>query len=250
MVQLADHFRTVDGRNRSDWERLQRQFARKRVEQERREKLEDRFDDQVLAFATEVAMANERQLAEFAAKLDAYDQATVTALMDNQERLDAVQARIAVMLEQAYVHEDGRRVFKTEDGTQVFDEFGQELSHEEIDFDLIGPDRPTWEAYSAERELEKTLITERTELLEFQTRIDEARDRVADGEISEADLADLDAELADLAPPAVRSQLPESLRPPQEIEKLDAATTESVVKSGTSLERLDRISAFGPTMGG
>lgn len=208
MVQLGEHFRTVDGRNRSDWERLQRQFAQKRVEQERREKHEDRLDDQMVALAAEVVMATELQLEQFTAKLDAYDQATVVALMENQERLDAVQARISLMLDQAYVHEDGRRLFKTEDGTQVFDEFGEELSADEIDFDLIGPDRPTWEAYSAERALENDLVAERTEILEFQERVDAAREQIAEGEISEADLEALDAELMDIMPTAVRTHVP------------------------------------------
>ncbi|MBT8167599.1 hypothetical protein [Falsiruegeria litorea] len=227
MVQLGEHFRTVDGRNRSDWERLQRQFAQKRIEQERREKLEDRLDDQLVALAVEVIMATELQLKQFSAKLDTYDEATVVALMENQERLDAVQARISLMLDQAYVHEDGRRVFKTEDGTQVFDEFGEELSAEEIDFDLIGAERPTWEAYSAERALENDLMAERAEILEFQEQVDAAREQVAEGDISEADLEALDAELMDIMPLAVRANVPGMEMPAAELE-LSGAFTRSV----------------------
>ncbi|MBL4768042.1 MAG: hypothetical protein JKY94_10060 [Rhodobacteraceae bacterium] len=227
MVQLGEHFRTVDGRDRSDWERLQRQFAKTRVDQERREKLEDRLEDQILAFAVEVVMATEQQLKQFNVKLDTYDEATVVALMDNQERLDAVQARILLTLEQAYVHEDGRRVFKTEDGTQVFDEFGQELNTEEIDFDLIGAERPTWEAYSAERALENGLMAERTEILEFQEQVDAAREQIADGEISEADLDALDVELMDIMPTAVRAHIP-GMEQPEPVPELSHAFTRSV----------------------
>jgi len=42
----------------------------------------------------------------------------------------------------------------------------------------------------------------------YQQRLDAARDRIADGDITEADLEELDAELADLAPPAVRARVP------------------------------------------
>jgi len=233
MVQLGEHFRTADGRNRSDWERLQRQFAQKRVEQERREKHEDRLDDQMAALAAEVVMATELQLEQFAAKLDTYDQATVVALMENQERLDAVQARISLMLDQAYVHDDGRRLFKTEDGTQVFDEFGEELSADEIDFDLIGPDRPTWEAYSAERALENDLVAERTEILDFQEQIDAAREQVAEGEISEADLEALDAELLDIMPTAVRANVP-GMEMPDVAPELPASFSKSATPPQTS----------------
>lgn len=242
MVQLGEHFRTVDGRNRSDWERLQRQFAQKRVEQERREKHEDRLDDQMAALAVEVIMATELQLKQFSAKLDTYDEATVVALMENQERLDAVQARISLMLDQAYVHEDGRRLFKTEDGTQVFDEFGEELSAEEIDFDLIGAERPTWEAYSAERALENDLMAERAEILEFQEQVDAAREQVAEGDISEADLEALDAELMDIMPTAVRAHVP-GMELPEPAPELSGAFERSV-----STPQMQNAGAFAPVL--
>ena len=68
-------------------------------------------------------VATDMQIQEFEAKLDRYEAATVAALIENQERLDVVTAQMIVLLDQTYVLEDGRRVFKTEDGTQVFDEF-------------------------------------------------------------------------------------------------------------------------------
>ncbi|PHR55183.1 MAG: hypothetical protein COA47_14395 [Robiginitomaculum sp.] len=208
MVQLGEHFRTVDGRDRSDWERLQRQFAKTRVDHERREKLEDRLDDQLLAFAVEVVMATELQLQQFNARLDSYDEATVVALMNNQQQLDLVQARIAVLLDQAYIMDDGRRVFKTEDGTQVFDEFGQEVDAETLDPSQISAAHPTWEKYSSNLREQTQLLAQRQEILEFQERLDEARDQTADGQISEAELDTLDAELLDMMPPSVREQVP------------------------------------------
>lgn len=91
-------------------------------------------------------MATPTQVEEFEIKLDSYDEAIVTALMENQELLDAVRNEITAMLSQAYVLEDGRRVFKTEDGTQVFDEFGTEVQADEVDPLQIDDSLPTWEA--------------------------------------------------------------------------------------------------------
>lgn len=50
--------------------------------------------------------------------------------MENQVFLDAVRERLDVVLSRAHVLEDGRRVFKTEDGSQVFDEHGAEVDAE------------------------------------------------------------------------------------------------------------------------
>ncbi len=115
MVQLGQHFKSVDGRDRSDWARLQRQFAKKRFDQERKDKLEDRLDDNFMALAVEVVMATELQIQQFQVKLSSYEAATVSALMDNQARIDAINLQMTALLEQAYMLEDGRRVFRTED---------------------------------------------------------------------------------------------------------------------------------------
>lgn len=222
MVQLGQHFKSVDGRNRSDWERLQRQFAKKRVDQDRREKLEDRLDDQMVALAADVVMATELQIQQFNAKLDSYDQATVIALMENQELLDLANARIDDLLARAYVMDDGRRVFKTMDGTQVFDEFGVEVMPDELDFDLIGPERPVHEVFLVEIDTREQLQNTRGQLLEFQEKLDETREQAANGEYSVADLEEMDAELMDMIPPSARANVP-GMEAPAAAPELSAA---------------------------
>lgn len=71
-------------------------------------------------------MTSEDRIEQFTVTLDTYDHAIVIALMENQEALDSVNDQIDRLLDRAHVMADGRRVFKAEDGTQVFDEFGQE----------------------------------------------------------------------------------------------------------------------------
>ena len=209
MVQLSEHFGTVDGRKQSEWSRLQKQFAEKRIDDKRQKQQEDQDKENIEMFGHGMVVATELQIIQFKAKLDTYDTATVEALMENQKQLDAVRDKIEAILERAYVMDDGRRVFKTEDGKQVFDENGKEISAEELDPDLIDSGKPKWEEVKAKMELKQSLEAERTEILEFQEKVDAARERVSEGDITEAELEELDAELLDLMPSAVRSQIPE-----------------------------------------
>ncbi|MGH1330672.1 MAG: hypothetical protein ACRBBK_07305 [Paracoccaceae bacterium] len=181
------------------------------------------MEEDIVGLAAEAIMATEVQLVKFEAKLDRYDEATVKALMENQELLDAVNARIDAMLEQAYVMEDGRRVFRTEDGTQVFDEHGTEVSSLVLDPQLIDPALPSWEAYSADITIQTELTAERTAILDYQERLDVAREEIDGGEISEADLEALDADLLDAMPDAVRANVPglEPSEPEQAVQPVD-----------------------------
>ena len=114
---------------------------------------------------------------------------------------------VEAMLAQAYVMEDGRRVFETEDGTQVFDEFGTEVGKDEIDPLQIDDSNPTWEAFSADLALEAYLNAQRADILEFQEKLDGAREQVAVGGISEVDLAELDADLLEAMPDTVKTHV-------------------------------------------
>ena len=74
--------------------------------------------------------------------------------------------------------------------------------------------------------MQEALEAKREQLLEFQEKLDETRETVADGTISEAELENLDQELKDLAPPSLEAHLPEEMRseakPQQTIEQLSA----------------------------
>lgn len=208
MIQLTHHFASKDRSPSSERLRQQRWFIKAREDQERREKDQDRLEDDFAALVASVTMATEAQIAAFTTKLDSYDEATVKALMDNQEILDAVNARIDAMLERAYVMEDGRRAFRTEDGTQVFDQTGIEIMAEELDPDLIDPLAPTWEAFGAEIALRDKYVAERTEIIEYQVRLDAAREQAAGEDITEVELGQLDAELVGLMPTAIQKHVP------------------------------------------
>lgn len=145
----------------------------------------------------------------FRVELDSYDTATIAALQENERELAAVRERLDGLLLKAHVLPDGRRVFKTEDGRRVFDEFGSELDVTTIDPDLIGDERPRWESYQPYFERSQELTLERDEILEYQSRLDAARERIDAGEISREEFDELRDELKTAMPDAVRAQVPE-----------------------------------------
>ena len=111
--------------------------------------------------------------------------------------------------------EDGRRVFLTEDRSRAFDEFGEEVSQDAFDFDAVPYSAPTYEAFAGEVDLrndlvniEQLLTNERQNILDYQDQLDEARDRIADGNITGSELDELDANLVDAMPISVGRHMP------------------------------------------
>ncbi|MEP1572793.1 hypothetical protein [Roseibium album] len=203
MIQLGEHFSNW-ARRHDQWQRQKVWFIKARDDKERRDKIEDKLAEDALALAAEFALATEIQIREFEKRLSSYDAATVAALMENEERMDAVKLQLQEMLDRAFVMEDGRRVFRTENGEQVFDEVGVEVLPEELEFDLIPPDAPTWEERKALLDVQQKLESERKELIEFQEKLDAVRDTLNSDEVSAKKLDDLNAELLDALPKSVQ----------------------------------------------
>ncbi|SDU42612.1 hypothetical protein [Stappia sp. ES.058] len=208
MVQLGEHFRSDDVSRHSDWLRQQKWFIKAQDQRERREKADEKLSDMMDTVVSAAVMATNEQLQAFQTKLDAYDEATVIALMENQEKLDLINAEVDELLSQAYVMEDGRRVFKSEDGSYVIDEFGEIVEPDELDPMAIPDGHPSAETYEGKLDTRKQLTQERQDILDFQEKVDAAREDIADGKISEQELEDLDAELLDAMPESVRDHIP------------------------------------------
>ena len=213
MIVLADHFRREHNRDHQEWLRQTAQRQQDRIERARKERMAEDDEADFFAAAVEFVRATSAQLEAFTIKLDHYDQATVAALMENERALELLQIQINDLLGRAYVMEDGRRVFRTRDGTQVFDEFGTEVSGEELDFELIPANAPVWEEFTPLMEQRMELQQERTQLLEYQEKLDAVREAVDDREICADELEQLDAELLEFMPEAVAAQLAEDMKP-------------------------------------
>lgn len=186
---------------------LQDRLAEDIRRREREEREERQQEAETSDFLQAAVLATETQIAEFTLTLDRYDAATVEALLENEKQLVAVQARIDDMLLRAHVLPDGRRVFKTEDGLRVFDEFGVELQPEEIEPASIDDARPRWERFQDAQADQTQLQQQREDLTDYQQRLDDARDRLDDPTLTQDDLNALDESLSEEMPDAVRQTL-------------------------------------------
>lgn len=222
MLQLSEHFSAGDRTESSEQLRRRHWFIKSRQDKAREEMLDERAEKNVTAFSASVIVATEIEIKAFEIKLDDYDEAIVISLMENAKRLDDVARRlldvedqIEQALAQAYVMEDGRRVFLTEDRSQAFDEHGTKVSHDELDYVLVPTNNDTWESFSeykTEREAhlkaQENLILERKDIFEFQTKVDNAHEKISDGKIGKVDLDDLAAELDAATPASVKAHVP------------------------------------------
>lgn len=191
----------------------------------------DRVEDSLSDLTTMAVMATETDIADFQMKLDAYDAATVEALMENERMREIAQAKIEGLLGDAYVLPDGRRVFKLKD-SRVIDEYGVQLGPDEIDPDLIEDWRPGGEDYLLAVEQKEELDREHTELLEFQERIDEAREQIEADDLTKQDIKDIGAELEAAIPMAARKNTPD-------YEEASVADVRSDFAAAASPERIE-----------
>jgi len=182
---------------RRAFEDMERDDARQ--EKERKDAKDREYD----AEFHDLLRADSKRIAEFAAQLDRYDAMTVEALQENERAAAALRERIRAALDGAVQLPDGRHVFKTEDGTAVFDEHGAAVSPDEIRPEDIEDSRPTHESYQADLSSQETLAQEREDLLAFQQRLDTARDRIGEDGLTNGDLDALEDDIDAAMPPGL-----------------------------------------------
>ncbi|MDX8348889.1 hypothetical protein SLH49_12960 [Cognatiyoonia sp. IB215446] len=187
--------------------RVDERIAKKEEDREEARADADRLLGVIVATQSLDQVERRRRLED---RLDAHQSAVVDALLDNQRRLDEMNERLDVLLEEAYELPDGRKVFKSEDGISVYDADGNQIDDAEIDPDVIPEGHPSWETYRAAREERITLEEERAELTDYQEKLDEADALIRRGDLAEDDFAELDSLLNDDVPDALRPTLLES----------------------------------------
>jgi len=183
-----------------------RRKDKEKDEQERRAEADALLEAIVFATATE--------LAAFEVKLTHYEEATYDALIENERLLELLRAERDDMLEKAHVLSDGTRVFESEDGVRVFDEHGNELDPSVISADEIEDWRPKHEAFKENHDSIDALLEDRNAIIEYQQKLDDARERVENGEITSEELNALEQELAADMPESVRAELAPEHQPP------------------------------------
>lgn len=214
--------------------RFHRDAERRREAKEVKDRAQD-IETDLGDIALGAILATDTQIAEFAVHLDTYDEATVKALLQNEQWLDVAREKLEALRGKGHLLPDGRRVFKTQSGFQVFDEFGVELDASIIHPNEIPDTNPRWEEFVEARNNVLRLEAERTEILDFQQRTDEARERLDGDGLTADDLDEMkDALEADM-PLSVREQMPD-FAPSRTIEmKVDfAGAAELVAKPDRS----------------
>lgn len=239
MIRMHDTWREQFSRAA----RRDRDKARLLHEQQVREaeelRHEARAKDTEMADLVFGALAAPAEVAAFRVRLDRYDEATVAALMKNEQDLTDVRRRLDEMLGNAHVLPDGRRVFRTRDGRLVFDEHGQQVGEDQIVPGEIADHRTPWEEYSAQRGEERRLLREREDILRFQERIDATRERLDDKDLTQQELDELRETLEQAAPTAVLREMPGY------IERATSAPGEQVdVAAGRPLSSAASIRSF------
>lgn len=177
----------------------QRQFTiEQQIEQKRREEA---------LVARETLFLPPHRVAHFQAQLDRDDAATVEFLTQNGEALARKRKLIREILDQAHQLPDGRRVFKTEDGQSVFDEHGTQIGADVLAPDMIDDQKIRWERFKAERRDEQKMAADQDSAHNLQGKLDDARVRLKRGDITEADVTAMKADLAATAPEPLRKKL-------------------------------------------
>ncbi|MEM9762820.1 MAG: hypothetical protein AAF968_09950 [Pseudomonadota bacterium] len=168
-------------------------LARERQERSTASRNDAEAADRELTDAAMTAVIEQERI-ELQKRLVALEAANAAALLENAEALEETRMQLLTLLDSAFTLPDGRRVFRTEDGTRVVDEHGQDVEATVVSPDAIEDHRPTWEEYRAARDAEAALQEERERLIEQQARLDDARNRFDENTLSTDDLDALDAE--------------------------------------------------------
>ncbi len=195
---------------------LRKRFNRKTDEQRRRQerdrqrrKRQQQADKSDALCDALVQLASSSQRAFWEERIERLETATVAALLDNDERLRRAQQALDDLENRAFVLPDGRRVYKTQVGDRVFDEQGNRILVSELDPRAISPERPDWTAHRSIKAEHNAALAERQELLDYQAKLDQARDTLDDKALTADDLEALGADLESSMPAAVRQQMAE-----------------------------------------
>ncbi|MEL6477325.1 MAG: hypothetical protein AAFR17_08345 [Pseudomonadota bacterium] len=166
--------------------RLAREAAERRAMEEKRMDERDALHDGVALIAAQQAFNYSRRLDRLRAQ-------NTEALMRNGEALDLARRDLSDLLDRAYVHDDGRKLFRSADGTQVFDEAGNDATAD-VDPDLIAPHHPTFDEFQGKKLSVQKLEEEQEQLFEAQRRLDKAEEDLSDGTLDADELDALEAE--------------------------------------------------------
>lgn len=209
MLRAIDHFDVREALQDEKDKQRTKWFIAAREQRERKIQNEERLEDDFMDLASSVILATEIEVQEFQAQLDIYDEATVKALMENQKALDAINEKIEEKFKDGHIMDDGRKVLKSDDGTWAIDEEGERLDSRTHDMDAIPETRVKADDVVTDIKKRDGLRIERQRILDYQEKLDNARERSASDDFTKEELDTLDKELEAEMPMAVKRQMPD-----------------------------------------
>lgn len=184
-------------------------FIASKHQQEQKEIKQEQAEDEFLDFVASIVLADPIEVEAFRADLDTYDALTIEAIMENREILEALYLERDAALENAYQLDDGTHLFKSEDGIRIFDKEGNQLSSEIVEPNQIPDHHTTHEAWQdIKTKIHKHELIDQ-KLLDYQERLDEARDRLDDGELTQEEFHELKDGIEKDMPIEVRRKRPD-----------------------------------------
>lgn len=125
----------------------------------------------------------------------------------------------------------------------MFDEHGTEVRAETVDPSTIDDKKPKWETFKGAILEQGRLGEERQGLLDYQAKLDEARERLDRDDITAKELNEFDADLKLAMPNAVREKLGIEKPKAEAVQRADASAP--VMPDG--MENLMRQTGLGPS---
>ncbi len=150
------------------------------------------------------ALASSQDIARLRTKIGLLDSASLEALRETEGTLEGAREDLKHIRDNAYQLPDGRKVYRTEDGNAVYDDDGNQVSPSVIDPKNIPPEKSSWEKRQQAGERVEDLETQQQDIQGYRTRLDRTRKRLDDDNITQDELDELDKELENDMPDAVR----------------------------------------------
>jgi len=182
-------------------------IASKQEREQKRVKQEQALDDFV-DLASGAVLVDVTEIEAYKFELETYDVATIEAITENNDILEQLYLERERLLDNAYQLEDGRRVFKTKDGNSVFDEHGNPVPEGVVHPDEISDNIAKHEDWQSNSSLIKQHEAIGNGLIDYQHKLDEARDKLDSGKLTQDEFEGIKDGLQQSMPIEVRRKLP------------------------------------------
>lgn len=139
-------------------------------------------------------------------ELDAADTAARAALIEARRREAQAREDLEDIRNRAAKLPDGRSVFLTQDGSAAYDENGNRLTVEQMAQVQWRDGQPTWEEKEAQEQALALANEQCQKIEEYQEKLGQLRQRYEGGELSKAELGNMDKTLEADMPESVRDR--------------------------------------------